>query len=152
MFLYLFLKGFIKTKLLILPAKVFIMEIYILFTFPKRLKKEMILRVNTVASEFRKVSNKQMAETTKRAIRENVMINSQLSKMSDKTMDLISENDDIKLKSKTQKQHLSVLEDNEKELIKKNSANQKVGLFVNFLVYLSESGRVKINCGGVYFN
>ena len=86
----------------------------------------MILRVNTVASEFRKVSNKQMAETTKRAIRENVMINSQLSKMSDKTVDLITENDDIKLKSKMQKQQVGVLEDNEKELIRKNAANQKV--------------------------
>jgi len=91
-----------------------------------RLKKEMILRVNTVASEFRKVSNKQMAETTKRAIRENVMINSQLSKMSDKTVDLITENDDIKLKSKMQKQQVGVLEDNEKELIRKNAANQKL--------------------------
>lgn len=86
----------------------------------------MILRVNTVASEFRKVSNKQMAETTKRAIRENVMINSQLSKMSDKTVELISENDDVKLKSKSQKQQLGLLEDNEKELIRKNVANQKV--------------------------
>ena len=86
----------------------------------------MILRVNTVASEFRKVSNKQMAETTKRAIRENVMINSQLSKMSDKTVELISENDDMKVKNKMQKQQVGVLEDNEKELIRKNAANQKV--------------------------
>ena len=51
-----------------------------------RLKKEMILRVNQVAAEFRKVSNKQMAETTKRTIRENVSINAQLAKMSDKTI------------------------------------------------------------------
>lgn len=39
-----------------------------------RLKKEMVMRVNQVAAEFRKVSNKQMAETTKRTIRENVSI------------------------------------------------------------------------------
>ena len=88
----------------------------------------MILRVNTVAAEFRKVSNKQMAETTKRAIRENVMINSQLSKMSDKTVELITENDEVKLKNKHQKQHLDVLEGTEKELIRKNAANQKVCL------------------------
>lgn len=86
----------------------------------------MILRVNTVAAEFRKVSNKQMAETTKRAIRENVMINTHLVKMSDKTMELISENDEMKSKTKTQKQHLNILEDNEKELARKNAANQKV--------------------------
>ena len=54
-----------------------------------RLKKEMVMRVNQVAAEFRKVSNKQMAETTKRTIRENVSINAQLGKMSDKTLELI---------------------------------------------------------------
>lgn len=86
----------------------------------------MFLRVNTVAAEFRKVSNKQMAETTKRTIRENVMINSQLSKMSDKTMELISENDDVKVKEKNLRQQLEILEDNEKELVKKNITNQKV--------------------------
>ena len=95
----------------------------------------MILRVNTVASEFRKVSNKQMAETTKRAIRENVMINSQLSKMSDKTVELISENDDMKVKNKMQKQQVGVLEDNEKELIRKNAANQKVSISLNYIFF-----------------
>jgi len=54
-----------------------------------RLKKEMILRVNEVAAEFRKVSNKQMSETTKRNIRENLSLNMQLGKMSEKTRDLI---------------------------------------------------------------
>ena len=54
-----------------------------------RLKKEMVAKVNQVAAEFRKVSNKHMAETTKRTIRENVSINAQLSKMSDKTLELI---------------------------------------------------------------
>ena len=91
-----------------------------------RLKKEMILRVNQVAAEFRKVSNKQMAETTKRTIRENVSINAQLSKMSDKTMDLIQENDALKEKEKEMKQHIDMLEFTEKELAKKNSSNQKV--------------------------
>ena len=48
------------------------------------------MRVNQVAAEFRKVSNKQMAETTKRTIRENVAINAQLTKMSDKTLEMIA--------------------------------------------------------------
>lgn len=101
-------------------------ENYYLLYDTCRLKKEMILRVNTVAAEFRKVSNKQMADTTKRAIRENVSINSQLSKMSDKTMELIMENDEMKLKEKKNRQHINILEDNEKELMKKNATNQKV--------------------------
>lgn len=91
-----------------------------------RLKKEMILRVNTVAAEFRKVSNKQMADTTKRAISENVMINSQLAKMSDKTMELISENDEIKINEKAQSQNIEILEHNEKELMKKNAMHRKL--------------------------
>ena len=63
--------------------------IHLLFHI-QRLKKEMVMRVNQVAAEFRKVSNKQMAETTKRTIRENVAINAQLTKMSDKTLEMIA--------------------------------------------------------------
>ena len=84
------------------------------------------MRVNQVAAEFRKVSNKQMAETTKRTIRENVSINGQLNKMSDKTMELITENDELRQKEKKQRQQIELLETNEKELAKKNHSNQKV--------------------------
>jgi len=86
----------------------------------------MVNRVNQVASEFRKVSNKQMAETTKRTIRDNVSITAQLDKMSDKTTELIAENDELKKKNKEQRQKIEMLEDNEKEIIKKNHSNQKV--------------------------
>lgn len=86
----------------------------------------MVNKVNQVASEFRKVSNKQMAETTKRTIRDNVSITAQLDKMSDKTMELIAENDDLKKKNKEQRQKIEMLEDNEKEILKKNHSNQKV--------------------------
>jgi hypothetical protein len=89
----------------------------------------MVQRVNQVAAEFRRVSNKQMAETTKNTIRENVSITAQLAKMSDKTMELIQENDEMKKKEKQQKQHIEMLEDNEKTLAKKNHSHQKVGLF-----------------------
>ena len=91
-----------------------------------RLKKEMVNKVNQVASEFRKVSNKQMAETTKRTIRDNVSITAQLDKMSVKTLELIAENDELKKKNKEQRQKIEMLEDNEKEILKKNHSNQKV--------------------------
>ena len=96
----------------------------------------MILRVNTVASEFRKVSNKQMAETTKRTLRENVAINTQLGKMSDKTMDLIQENDELREKEKNQKLQLEMFEHNEKELMQKNSSNLKVKRIFEFFFYI----------------
>ncbi|KAL5021759.1 hypothetical protein ScPMuIL_000914 [Solemya velum] len=91
-----------------------------------RLKKDMVLKVNQVAAEFRKVSNKQMAETTKRTIRENVSINAQLAKMSDKTLEMIQENDDLREREKKQKQQVEMLEANEKEMAKKNHSNQRI--------------------------
>lgn len=92
----------------------------------------MVLRVNQVAAEFRKVSNKQMADTTKRTIRENVSIHAQLAKMSDKTMELIEENEEMRAKEKKQRQQIEMLESNEKELAKKNHSNQKVIHFIWF--------------------
>lgn len=91
-----------------------------------RLKKEMIQRVNQVAAEFRKISNRQMADTTKRTIRENVTINVQLTKMSDKTMELIEDNDGLKERERRQRQMIEILEANEKVLTTKNLANQKL--------------------------
>ena len=41
-------------------------------------------KVKSVASEFRKVSDLQMAETTKKTIRENVAINQKLRTVSSK--------------------------------------------------------------------
>ncbi len=63
-----------------------------------RLKKEMVVKVSQVAAEFRRVSNKQMADTTKRTIKENVSISTQLQKMSEKVIDLVEENDQSRLK------------------------------------------------------
>jgi hypothetical protein len=58
----------------------------------------MIVKVSQVAAEFRRVSNKQMTDTTKRRIKENVSINNQLHKMSEKSIELIENNDSLKIK------------------------------------------------------
>lgn len=86
----------------------------------------MVSKVNAVAGEFRKVSDLQMAETTKRAIRENVAINQQLGRMSDKTMELLRENEALKVREKDLRRQVEVLEYNEKELAKKIINSQKV--------------------------
>ena len=91
-----------------------------------RLKKEMIVKVSQVAAEFRRVSNKQMTDTTKRTIKENVSINNQLHKMSEKTIDLIEANDNYKIKDKVLRTQIDLLEDNEKELTRKNVSGLKV--------------------------
>nr|XP_025038385.1 cilia- and flagella-associated protein 157 [Pelodiscus sinensis] len=91
-----------------------------------RLKKEMMQRVHVVAAEFRKVSNSQMAETTKRTIRENVAINLQLAKMSDRSYDLIQENDKLKEAQTEMQKQLEMLEHNENQIAKNSLSNQKM--------------------------
>lgn len=91
-----------------------------------RLKKEMVQRVNVVASEFRKVSHSQMAETTKRAIRENVAISVQLTKLSDRSYDLLQENEQLKEAQVEMQKQLEMLEHNEKEMAKNSLSHQKV--------------------------
>uniref|UniRef100_A0A4W3GLQ8 Cilia- and flagella-associated protein 157 n=1 Tax=Callorhinchus milii TaxID=7868 RepID=A0A4W3GLQ8_CALMI len=98
-----------------------------------RLKKEMISRLNTVATEFRRVSKTQMSQTTKRTIRENVSISIQLGKMSDKSLQLIKQNDEMRKATMTQWTHLHIMEENERKLIKKNSSNRKVAIVSHFL-------------------
>ncbi|XP_042334772.1 cilia- and flagella-associated protein 157 isoform X2 [Sceloporus undulatus] len=92
----------------------------------ERLKKDMLHRVNAVAAEFRKVSNNQMAETTKRTIRENVAISIQLTKITEQSLQLIQENDRLKeVNAETLKQ-LQLLEQNEKLMAKNSLSNQKM--------------------------
>ena len=90
------------------------------------MKKDMETKVNNAASEFRKVSDLQMAMTTKRTIRENVAINSQLLKMSEKTTELIRQNDQLKARERDLARHVEILEFNEKEITRRNISTQKV--------------------------
>ncbi|KAI8611593.1 hypothetical protein BC830DRAFT_1140590 [Chytriomyces sp. MP71] len=91
-----------------------------------QMKKEMLQKVNEAVANFRKVADQQMAETTKRAIRENMAITSQLKKMSAKTLELIAENEGFKAKLEKLKTSSGLLAESEKELAKKNQANQRV--------------------------
>ncbi|KAJ3415997.1 Protein Hook 1 [Chytridiales sp. JEL 0842] len=91
-----------------------------------QMKKEMLQKVNEAVANFRRVADQQMAETTKRAIRENMAITSQLKKMSAKTLELIADNDGLTAKVNKLKISNSLLTESEKELAKKNQANQQV--------------------------
>ncbi|TPX67927.1 hypothetical protein SpCBS45565_g03453 [Spizellomyces sp. 'palustris'] len=89
-------------------------------------KKEMLQKVNEAVASFRRVADQQMAETTKRAIRENMAITSQLKKMSAKTIELIAENDSLKQKVAQLRTGNGLLTESEQELAKKNQTNQRV--------------------------
>ncbi|KAI8899901.1 hypothetical protein BC833DRAFT_524113 [Globomyces pollinis-pini] len=91
-----------------------------------QMKREMLQKVNEAVANFRRVADQQMAETTKRAIRENMSITAQLKKMSSKTVEFITENENLTEKLKKYKTKNALLMDSEKELAKRNFANQKV--------------------------
>jgi hypothetical protein len=90
------------------------------------MKKEMLQKVNEAVANFRRVADQQMAETTKRAIRENMAITSQLKKMSAKTMELLSENESLSATVAKTKMDNSLLVESERDLARKNQANQRV--------------------------
>ena len=98
-------------------------------------------KVNSVAGEFRKVSDLQMVETTKRTIRENVAISQQLGKMSDKTMSLLRENEALRMKERELGRRVELLESNSREMTRKNVNNQRV-LCVGVGVCVREKERV----------
>ncbi|XP_058015604.1 cilia- and flagella-associated protein 157 [Ahaetulla prasina] len=92
----------------------------------ERMKKDMLHRVNAVAAEFRKVANNQMAETTKRTIRENVAISLQLTKVTEQSLQLIQENDRLKEGHAEAVKQLQLLEQNEKRMITNRLSHQKI--------------------------
>ncbi|KAL2079640.1 hypothetical protein ACEWY4_025384 [Coilia grayii] len=90
------------------------------------LKREMQQHVSAVAAEYRRVSDRKMPETTMRAIHENVSVTAQLKQLSDKSKDLLDENEILRQKEKTLKQEVNVLEPLLEEMTRKSLANEKV--------------------------
>ncbi|XP_036454209.1 cilia- and flagella-associated protein 157 [Colossoma macropomum] len=91
-----------------------------------RLKKEMQQHVATVAAEFRRVSDRRMPETTMRAIHENVSVTAQLRQLSDKSKELLVENDSLKAKEKQLSRETEIMESLLNEMTMKSVGNQKV--------------------------
>ena len=56
-----------------------------------RLRKEAAEKVTNLATEFRKVSDKQMEDTKKKALRENVTLNKNLQRSVGRVVGLIDE-------------------------------------------------------------
>lgn len=96
------------------------------FLFSDRLKKEMQQHIAAVATEFHKVSDKKMPETTKRAIHENMLVTSQLRQISDRCKELMVENDALNAREKKLKREMEIMEPLLNEMTRKSLANQKV--------------------------
>lgn len=95
-------------------------------TLLARLRKEIIQRVNLVATEFRKVATNQMWETTRRAILENNNVTLQLTKVSQQGVQLLQENEQLKGAQGQLCQQLEMLEKTQEIMARKNIGNQKV--------------------------
>ncbi|XP_056314707.1 cilia- and flagella-associated protein 157 [Danio aesculapii] len=93
-----------------------------------RLKKEMLQHVAAVAAEFRRVSDQKMPETTLRAMQENLSVTAQLQQLSEKTKELLKENDALRARERELKRENSITEPLLHEITKKSVANQKVVL------------------------
>lgn len=96
-------------------------------TLLARLRKEIIQRVNLVATEFRKVATNQMWETTRRAILENNSVTLQLSKVSKHGVQLLQENEQLKDAQNKLCQQLAMLENTQEIMARKNIGHKKVG-------------------------
>ncbi|XP_031225734.1 cilia- and flagella-associated protein 157 [Mastomys coucha] len=95
-----------------------------------RLRKEIIQRVNLVATEFRKVATNQMWETTRRAILENNNVNLQLTKVSQQGVQLLQENEQLKGTKDKLCQQLEMLENTQEIMVRKNLGHQKIILML----------------------
>ncbi len=97
----------------------------------------MLQHVAAVAAEFRWLSDQKMPETTKRAMQENLSVTAQLQQLSDKTKELLKENDDLRAREKQLKIENAITEPLLHEITKKNVANQKVAsLYVYTFMHL----------------
>ncbi|KAL2782083.1 cilia- and flagella-associated protein 157 [Daubentonia madagascariensis] len=95
-----------------------------------RLRKEIIQRVNLVATEFRKVATNQMWETTKRAIIENSSVTLQLAKMSRQGVQLLQENEQLKGSQDELCKQLELLENTQKVMARHRRGHQKIILML----------------------
>ncbi|XDB55623.1 hypothetical protein AB1E18_009085 [Capra hircus] len=95
-----------------------------------RLRKEIIQRVNMVATEFRKVATSQMWDTTKRAITENNAVTLQLAKTTRQGTQLLAENEQLRGHQDNLCKQLELLENSQKLMARKNRGHQKVILML----------------------
>ncbi|XP_040338331.1 cilia- and flagella-associated protein 157 [Herpailurus yagouaroundi] len=91
-----------------------------------RLRKEIIQRVNLVATEYRKVATSQMWDTTKRAIVENNTVTLQLSKISRQGAQLLQENEELKGTRDELCKQLDLLENAQKVMARHSRGHRKI--------------------------
>ncbi|KAL6036978.1 hypothetical protein STEG23_033512 [Scotinomys teguina] len=95
-----------------------------------RLRKEIIQRVNLVANEFRKVTTNQMWETTRRAILENNNVAFQLSWVSQESVQLLQESEQLRSAHDKLHRQVELLENTQEIMARNNQIHKKVILML----------------------
>ncbi|KAK7802733.1 hypothetical protein U0070_007176 [Myodes glareolus] len=95
-----------------------------------RLRKEIIQRVNLVATEFRKVATNQMWETTRRAILENNNVTLQLSWVTQQGVQLLQENEQLRSIKDKLCQQVELLESTQEIMARNSKGHKKVILML----------------------
>ncbi|CAF3734308.1 unnamed protein product [Adineta steineri] len=85
-----------------------------------KLRKEMVARVNDLSSEFRRVSKMQVVQTTRQIILENVRLNNQMAIIESDYNNVEIENGKIREQKKSKSLELSLLDERERMMAKKN--------------------------------
>ncbi|KAM9207524.1 cilia- and flagella-associated protein 157 [Dugong dugon] len=109
-----------------------------------RLKKEIIQRVNLVATEFRKVASNQMWETTKRAMQENSTVSMQLAKLSRQGVQLLQENEQLQSTHGNLCKQVELLEDTQKVMARHSRGHQKIILMLTEKCRQQQQGTVEV--------
>lgn len=82
--------------------------------------------MNLVATEFRKVANNQMWETTRRAILENNNVTLQLSWVTQQGVQLLQENEQLRNIKDKLRQRVELLENTQEIMARNSKGHQKV--------------------------
>lgn len=90
-----------------------------------QMKKEVIQKVNDFAQRYHEASEQEMAETTKKAIKENVMIKAHLRKLNARLSDLMLENETLRERNKRLKDASSSMDKAQDNVLRKHAVNQK---------------------------
>ncbi|ELK26599.1 hypothetical protein MDA_GLEAN10019322 [Myotis davidii] len=108
-----------------------------------RVKKEIIQRVNQVATDFHKMATTQMWDTTKQAILENNTVTLQLSRVSQHGMQLLRENDQLKSNQDKLCKELELLQNTKQAMAKHSRNHHKVILMLTEKCHKQQEGKAE---------
>eukprot|EP00002_Diphylleia_rotans_P037200 TRINITY_DN828_c0_g1_i11.p1 TRINITY_DN828_c0_g1~~TRINITY_DN828_c0_g1_i11.p1 ORF type:complete len:408 (+),score=99.80 TRINITY_DN828_c0_g1_i11:812-2035(+) len=91
-----------------------------------RLKKEMLNKIKEAKANLLKMTDSQLASTTKRTILENEQMTNELAYQSKRTTELVQKNEALKKENQTLRRNMDLMTQEQEEVAKRNNSSQKV--------------------------